>query len=251
VIKDQRDTVRIAQPVPPAAADGTNMSNKHILAGVYFAVALLVPAGGAVAAEAPADISGFYGGISLRNAGNDADGVSVGHILANPASIWNRYTSPVAEDNGNRTLAFGGYRFRNDLAVEAAVATFDRYSLQPSLTSARRGVGLSLAPEAESVGKAWNVDVYTTWEFRNRMSLYGRRGYAPTEAQSAYFPGFGGEAARRNRDGVNYGLGLRYDMTPALGLRLEYARFARLPGELSTGVMPENDQVQFGLQFRF
>jgi long-subunit fatty acid transport protein len=56
---------------------------------------------------------------------------------------------------------------------------------------------------------------------------------------------------RRNRDGVNYGLGLRYDMTPALGLRLEYARFNRLPGELATGVMPESDQVQLGLQFRF
>jgi long-subunit fatty acid transport protein len=56
---------------------------------------------------------------------------------------------------------------------------------------------------------------------------------------------------RRNRDGVNYGLGLRYDMTPALGLRLEYARFARLPAEFSTGLLPENDQLQFGLQFRF
>ena len=40
-------------------------------------------------------------------------------------------------------------------------------------------------------------------------------------------------------------------MTPALGLRLEYARFAKLPGELTTGVLPENDQVQLGLQFRF
>ena len=81
--------------------------------------------------------------------------------------------------------------------------------------------------------------------------MYGRLGYAQTEAQPAYLPGFNGDVARRNRDGVNYGLGLRYDMTPALGLRLEYARFARLPGELATGVLPENDQVQFGLQFRF
>jgi hypothetical protein len=39
-------------------------------------------------------------------------------------------------------------------------------------------------------------------------------------------------------------------MSPALGLRLEYARFGRLPGDF-TGVLPENDQLQFGLQFRF
>jgi opacity protein-like surface antigen len=225
------------------------MLQKQLLAGVSFAVWLLVPAGGAVAAEAPADRSGFYGGVSLRDEGRDTNGVTIGHILANPASIWNRYTSPIAEDNGNRTLAFGGYRFGNDVSVEAAVATMNGYGLRPSMTSARRGVGLSLVPDAEP-GKSWNVDLFTSWEFRSRMSLYGRLGYAQSETQP-YMPGFNGDPVRRNRDGVNYGLGLRYDMTPALGLRLEYARFARLPGELTTGVLPENDQVQFGLQFRF
>ena len=228
------------------------MSNKQLLAGVALAFSLLASAGVAVAAEAPADeASGFYGGISLRNAGRDGEGISVGHILADPASVWNRYTSPVAEDNGNRTLAFGGFRFANDVAVEAAVATLDRYALRPSLATSRRGVGLSLSPDADAAGKTWNVDLYTTWEFRDRMSLYGRLGYAQTETQPAYIPGFNGDVVRRNRDGVNYGLGLRYDMTRALGLRLEYARFARMPGELTTGALPENDQVQFGLQFRF
>ncbi len=152
-------------------------------------------------------------------------------------------------DAGTRTLAYGGYRFANDVAVEAALATQDRYALQPALTGARRGVGLALAPDAD--GKAWNVDVYTSWEFRKRISLYGRLGYAQTESQAGYAPGFTGDAVRRNRDGMNYGVGLRYDMTSALGLRLEYARFGRLPGEFTSGVMPENDQVQLGVQFRF
>ena len=102
------------------------------------------------------------------------------------------------------------------LAVEAAVATVDRYSLQPAPAGARRGVGLSLVPEADSAGKAWNVDVYTTWEFKSRMSLYGRLGYAQSEAQPTYLPGFNGDVVRRKRDGVNYGVGLRYDMTSAL-----------------------------------
>ena len=45
--------------------------------------------------------------------------------------------------------------------------------------------------------------------------------------------------------------GLRYDLNPALGLRLEYARFARFPGEAAVGTLPEGDQVQLGVQFRF
>jgi len=36
-----------------------------------------------------------------------------------------------------------------------------------------------------------------------------------------------------------------------LGLRLEYARYGKLAGEAMTGVLPDSDQVQFGLQFRF
>ena len=56
---------------------------------------------------------------------------------------------------------------------------------------------------------------------------------------------------RRLRDGVNYGLGLRYDMNSALGLRLEYGRFGRFAGEFGAGLLPESDQVTFGVQFRF
>jgi opacity protein-like surface antigen len=227
------------------------MKRKQGLAIVVLG--LLAIAGGAAAADplAQAGESGFYGGVSLRSDGRDNAGVSFGHLLANPASVWNRYASPLADDQGSRALAFGGFRFTNDVAVEAALGTVDRYALQPLSYGTRRGVGLALVPDADAAGKAWNVDVFTTWEFRKRMSLYGRLGYAQTEAQPAYLAGFASESLRRNRDGVNYGLGVRYDMTPALGLRLEYARFARLPGEIASGLLPENDQVQFGLQFRF
>ena len=47
-------------------------------------------------------------------------------------SAWSRFTLPTADDNsGTRTLAYGGYRWANDVAVEAALATLDRYALRP------------------------------------------------------------------------------------------------------------------------
>ena len=55
---------------------------------------------------------------------------------------------------------------------------------------------------------------------------------------------------RRNRDGMNYGVGVRYDLNSSLGLRLEYGRFGRLSGEVGNG-LPDSDQVSFGLQLRF
>jgi opacity protein-like surface antigen len=54
----------------------------------------------------------------------------------------------------------------------------------------------------------------------------------------------------RARDGLNYGVGLRYDVTRSLGVRLEYARTGLFASDVVSGT-PYDDQVQFGLQFRF
>ena len=223
------------------------MQQKHILAALISI--LLGAASGAWAASATsaADATaGFYGGVSLRGAEGSGPGLTVGPLN----SVWNRFAMPVTDDSGARTLAYGGYRWANDLAVEAAVATLDRYSLQPAAPGSRRGVGLALDSDVDAGGRAWNVDVYTSWEFKKSFSLYGRMGYAQSEAPLPYSPLFTGDA-RRSRDGMSYGLGLRYDLSSALGLKLEYARFGRLPGEIVGGSLPENDQLQLGLQLRF
>jgi opacity protein-like surface antigen len=193
-----------------------------------------------------ADPSGFYGGISLRDRGLEGEGLTFGHLT----SVWSKFTLPTADDAGTRALAYGGYRWTNDLSVEAALATNDRYTLRPPPPGGRSGVGLALTGDSDITSRTWSVDVYTAWGFLRSFSLYGRMGYAQTDTAPAIPPAFGTDV-RRNRDGVNYGVGLRYDMSSALGLRLEYARFGRLPGDTFTGLLPDNDQVQFGVQFRF
>lgn len=215
---------------------------------IVLALVAVALAGSAYAAEqVPGGlVTGFYGGVALRAAGAEGAGLSFGHLQ----SAWTKFALPNADDSGARTLAYGGFRWDNDLAVEAAFGTLDRVTLTPATPGARRGVGLALTGDGDASAKSWNVDVYTSWEFRKSMALYGRLGYAQSEAAPAYLPTFTSDV-RRNRDGVNYGLGLRYDMSPALGLRLEYARFGRLPGDAVNGLLPENDQVQVGVQFRF
>ncbi len=193
-------------------------------------------------------LSGFYGGVSMRDSGAETQGVSFGHFAT--VSAWNKYSSAVLEDTGSRTLAFGGYRWANDVALEAAVGSADSTLLRRDAPGARQGVGLSLADERNLATRSWNVDVYTTWAMRPSVALYGRLGYALSDPTTVYIPSLSPDA-RRNRDGVNYGVGLRYDMTSSLGLRVEYARFGRLPAEAVGGLLPENDQVQFGVQFRF
>jgi len=207
-------------------------------------------AASAVAAEVgvPAD-AGFYGGVSVRDAGGETSGIRLGHLT----SAWGRFASPITPDpTANRSLAFGGYRFGNDVAVEASVTT-ESYALRPFDSATRRGVGLSLAATAPGLAThTYNADVYTSWALRSSLSLYGRLGYARSDAPPAYaLAALAPTEARRLRDGVNYGVGVRYDVTPALGLRLEYARFPRFAGETVAGPLPDSDQVQFGMQLRF
>ncbi len=196
---------------------------------------------------------GFYGGVSLRDGAAEGQGVG----FAAPASVWNRYVTPVGDDTASsRALLYGGYRVSSDLALEAAFTSADKYALRPAdpATDAR-GVGLHLMPGTSTIGtlqtRSWNVDVFTTWTFYRSFAMYGRLGYAQGDA----VPVFGAASLAsvdrlRLRDGVNYGVGLRYDMNSALGLRFEYGRFGRFAGEAGPG-FPDSDRLTFGVQFRF
>jgi opacity protein-like surface antigen len=182
----------------------------------------------------------------MRDAVSDVPGLKLGSL---PLS-WNRFSAPVAEDTVARAILFGGYRWKSDVAVEASLNAGDKYSLQPHLGGPGSSMGLVTTDPA---AHTWNADVYTSWEFLRSFSLYGRFGYAQTETR----PLFAGASlvpgdVRRQREGINYGLGLRYDMNQSLGLRVEYSRFGRFSADNAiAGPLPESDQVMIGVQFKF
>jgi len=225
------------------------MTKNQLLAAVIVTITAVSATFSARADEFVRDVAheavttGFYGGLAMRDRRSDSEGLQFGDL----ANAWSKFTLPTIEGSGTRTLAYGGYRWANDIAVEASLASAERSALLPDATGGQ-GMGLTLANANDAAAKTWNVDVYTSWGFAKKMSLYGRLGYIQNETVALY-PTTG--VFSRNRDGVNYGLGLRYDVNPVLGLRLEYARYGRLAGEPVTGALPESDQLQFGLQLRF
>jgi hypothetical protein len=199
--------------------------------------------------KALAAVNGFYGGVSLRDHATESGGLTLGPA----SSVWSRYVAPTTDDSATRALVFGGYRFRNDVAVEASFSTVDQYALRPDNAVGRRGVGLNFGANSglgELAGRSWNVDVFTSWTFYRSLALYGRVGYAQSDTVPVFGPTPVFTDSRRPRDGVNVGVGLRYDMNPSLGLRVEYARFGRFVGELGSA-LPDTDQVSVGLQMRF
>ena len=196
--------------------------------------ALVVTAGAAHAAEP----QGFYGGIGLRDNGAE-QGISVG-----TTGNVGRFTPSLVDGRQSQALVFGGYRWGNDLSLEASLASVDGYRL-----TGRGGVGLTFGDSAAS-SRAWNLDVYGNWAFWRRFSLYGRLGYSQSDATPLYSTSIASAIDRRTRDGLSYGVGLRYDVNRAFGLRLEYARVGA-GNDAGALQLPDSDQVQFGLQYRF
>jgi len=239
----------------PGCAMRIKKFNKQLVAAVISTLSALVLAPVAVGQERPvtAAATGFYGGVSLRDRGTESVGLNVGAAT----STWTRFATPVVDESPSRALVFGGYRWRNDVAVEALFVSADKYALRPADgPPASGGVGLGVGNSALGLADAqsrnWNLDVYTSWAFYKSFALYGRLGYGLAETT----PGLIGPAIvngvdpRRGRDGVNYGVGLRYDKNSDLGLRLEYARSGRFGLELGS-TLPESDHVTFGVQYRF
>lgn len=216
---------------------------------ISLALALGVAAQ-AIAQPSTAAATGFYGGVSIRDGGTAAPGLTFG-----PAPSFNtRFNAAGGDDTASRSsLLFGGYRWSNDLSVEASFGSTDKYSLRSPETSAR-GIGLNLSNGARSLSdlptRSWNVDVVTSWSFLRSFALYGRLGYAQNDASPFGSAAINLSDPRRVREGMNYGLGLRYDLSRSLGLNLEYSRFGRFAGEFSS-TLPESDQVSVGLQLRF
>ncbi len=212
--------------------------NKLPLAGVVLA---LVAGMAGAQVQRPGIAAGFYGGVMLRDTASAPTGVD----LSSVSSAWIKYGSAMADDAGSRALLFGGYRFGPRVAVEAAVARSDSLALSP----VRPGVGLALEAPFDIPAQRVRADVYTSYNFAPAFALYGRVGYQQQDALPVYVSlAQGGQPTHQ---GVNAGVGLRYDVSPALGLKLEYARFGRAAFDTWSGSFPESDQVQFGVQYRF
>lgn len=180
--------------------------------------------------------SGFYGGLTFRPTTVDASVSLIG--VDSFASL-----KPRSEEPTQLTALYGGYRWRDALGIEAALSQTDKYALRPDWSS----FGLRLGDTQTT----WNLDVYTSLAVSPRFSLYGRLGVEQAEPNGGAAGVFTTDnLGRRLREGMNYGLGVRYDIGGSFGLRMEWARSARFGAE-SLLAPTDTDQLSFGLQYRF
>lgn len=190
-----------------------------------------------------AGAQGFYGGFNVRPKTADP-----GAALIAPQSL--SWIKPSGEEPSEQAMVYGGYKLHSEVGVEASLTHSQRLGLRFDPKS----FGLTAG---DATSRAWNLDVYTSWALQPRFAVYGRVGYeqpAVTPQIAAAAAALTDSSLKRQALGLNYGVGVRYDLNPGMGVRFEWARPYRASSGTTISDAPranDSDQVSVGLQFRF
>lgn len=196
------------------------------------------------------DGSGFFSGLRLAPTTSSATsatwsfaspGLKLGQALefSRPLDATNPLPTP--------TTAFGGYQFGSGFAVGAAL---NAASLNTVFApQARDGLGLRFDAARWSVPAPTshtNIDVVSAFNYRNYLSVYGKMGVSRTDLRPgdvSFVPGL------PERTSLTYGVGVRYDFTPNVGLKFELSRGTRFGLGLKT--FDEPDSLNLGIRWSF
>lgn len=146
---------------------------------------------------------------------------------------------------------FGGYQFGSGLALGAALNSSGAVMAPAGVNAVtdREGVGLRFDALRWSIPAATNnvnVDVISAFNYRNALSVYGKVGVSrsdPKPGEVSFVPGL------PERTAVTYGVGVRYDFTPNVGLKFELSRGTRFGLGLKT--YDEPDSLNLGVRWSF
>ena len=140
--------------------------------------------------------------------------------------------------------AFSGYQFAGGFVMGAAVNT------ERAATLIGSGVGLKFD------GLRWteprqnvNVDVVSAFNWQNSFSVFGKVGVGRADGRAT--PDWASPTlSAQERTALSYGVGMRYDFTRSLGLKLELTRGTRFGSDrLRTDIDP--DAVNLGIRWSF
>ena len=209
--------------------------------GIIAAVLAVSAAGSAQAQSAS-----WYGGVS---AGQTKSNVSAGEVNDFLRSLG--YGSPVtsADDKDSMYKFALGYRFSPAVAIEGFYADLGEYSTRTNVSTPSIGT-----VSANYQSKGYGIDVVLSAPITQEFSVYGRLGVMQSKTEAAFGSTgsviLASNSGNKTKTGQHFGVGLQYDISPAIGLRAEVETFRKL-GDDSTGGELKVDVVSLGAIFRF
>lgn len=186
--------------------------------------------------------TGWYGGINFGQSSANIDDAKITSSLLGGGFA----SASVANDERDTGYKlYGGYRINRNLAVEGGYFDLGKFGYTATTVPAGTLTGTIKL-------RGLNLDVVGIVPINAKFSAFGRIGLNYAEARDS-FTGTGSvtvlNPSPSKRD-VNYklGLGIQYDFTPSLGVRVEAERY-RIDD--AVGSKGDVDLVTVGLLYRF
>lgn len=202
------------------------MKTRRLFASAFLATACLINV------PASAQDAGFYAGIAFGR--SDFKDACAGVPIA-------------CDDADTAWKLFGGYQFNKYLGAEFGYVDLGKASAN--------GTILGAAASATAKAKGWELLGVGTLPFSDKFSAYGKAGLFRWDADvsaTAVIPGFAPAAVSASDNGtdVTFGLGLKYDHTKNIGVRLEWQRYKDVGNDATTG-KSDVDLLSVGIVFKF
>ena len=192
---------------------------------------------------AAADDTGWYGGISV---GQSKAKIDDARITSGLLGRGFARTSISDDDRDTGYKLFGGYKFNKNFALEGGYFDLGKFGFMATtvLPAGTLNGNIKL--------QGLNLDAVGILPISEKFSAFGRIGVNYAEARDS-FSGAGAvnvlNPSPSKRDtNLKLGLGLQYDFTPSLGMRLEAERY-RIND--AVGNKGDIDLVSLGLVYRF
>ena len=189
-----------------------------------------------------ADDMGWYGGF---NFGQSSAKIDDAKITSNLLGGGFASASVTNDDSDTGYKLFGGYRLNKNFALEGGYFDLGKFGYTATTVPAGTLTGTIKL-------RGLNLDLVGIVPINEKFSAFGRIGLNYAEARDS-FSGTGSvtvlNPSPSKRD-VNYklGLGIQYDFTPSLGMRVEAERY-RIDD--AVGSKGDVDLVSVGLLYRF
>ncbi|MEK7322831.1 MAG: outer membrane beta-barrel protein [Pseudomonadota bacterium] len=192
--------------------------------------------------HAAADDLPWYGGVNVGQSRADIDNARITRGLLDGGFAT---TSISDDDRDIGYKLFGGYRFHKNFAIEAGY--FDLGKFDFTATTVPPGT-----LNGEIKLKGLNVDAVGILPINDKFSAFGRAGLIYAQAKDS-FSGTGAvnvldSSPSESEANYKFGLGLQYDVTDALGFRLEAERYRINDAVGNDG---DVDLLSAGLIYRF
>ncbi len=221
-----------------------------------------------------AQAQGFFGGIKFSSPVTDA--AAEGKTDAKPALFapdkskisdelalglrvpaWERTRNMFATEQAS---VFGGVKTASGIGFGAALSQVRPTQGSIPGTAPVQSNPLPLGLFSNTFGQPLNpgsvgIDIYSSFDVSSKISLFGRLGLErnevrPLQANEANLISPLAGATVRTGQSANYGVGIRFDVSPSLGVRAEYSRGLKVDRpEFSKET--ETDTLSLGLRWKF